>query len=104
NPDSLLKGGMFARVHVELGHAEQALAVPSTAIIKRLGSYGVFIVEDDMARFVKVQPEIEDGGWTQVSGLQEEQQVVTLGHHLLSDGVGVAVSDGTDESPRRKQK
>ncbi len=104
NPDSILKGGMFARVQIELGHADQALAVPSTAIIKRLGSYGVFIVEDDKALFVKVQPDIEDGGWSQVSGLQEGQRVVTLGHHLLSDGVGVSVSDGSDQQPQQVRK
>lgn len=104
NPDNILKGGMFARVHIELGHAVQALAVPSTAIIKRFGSYGVFLVEDDRARFVKVQPQIEDGEWSQVTGLKEGETVVTLGHHLLSDGIGVAVSDGNDGRPQRARE
>lgn len=101
NPDNILKGGMFARVHIELSRAEQALAAPSSAIIQRLGIYGSFVVEADKARFVEVKTGIEDEGWTQVSGLEEGQEVVTLGHHLLSDGVRVSPSDIKDElSPK----
>ena len=101
NPDTILKGGMFARVHIELGRAEQTIAAPSSALIQRLGNPGVFIVEDGSARFVEVTPGIEDGGWTQVSGLREGQLVVTLGHHLLSDGVGVSYA-GDGQEPRGK--
>ena len=104
NPDSILKGGMFARVHIELGQAAQATAAPSASIIQRQGAQGVFVVEDGTARFVEVRTGIEDGGWVQVEGLEEGQQVVTLGHHLLSDGVRVSPSDGKDELPGREQK
>jgi RND family efflux transporter MFP subunit len=101
NPDTILKGGMFARVHIELGRAEQTIAAPSSAVVQRLGKSGVFIVEDGTARFFEVTPGIEDGGWTQVTGLQEGQLVVTLGHHLLSDGVRVSYAvDG--QEPRGK--
>lgn len=101
NPDSLLKSGMFARVHIELDHAEQTLAAPTTAIIQRQGTYGVFIVEEDTARFVAVNPGIEDDGWTQIAELKEGEQVVTLGHHLLSDGVPVSTSDGDGTVPEK---
>ena len=104
NPDSILKSGMFARVHIELNHAEQALAAPSTAIIQRQGTYGLFIVEEDTARFVAVNPGIEDDGWTQVAELKEGEQVVTLGHHLLSDGVQVSTSDGDDTVPEKARE
>jgi RND family efflux transporter MFP subunit len=103
NPETILKSGMFARVHIELGRAEQTIAVPSSAVIQRLGNSGVFIIEDGSARFVEVTTGIEDGGWTQVSGLQEGQQVVTLGHHLLSDGVGVSYQ-GEEQEPRGKPR
>ena len=104
NPDSILKGGMFARVHIELGQALQTTAAPSASIIQRQGTQGVFVVQDGTARFVEVRTGIEDGGWVQVEGLEEGQQVVTLGHHLLSDGVRVSPSDGKDELPGREQK
>ncbi|MBW6521739.1 MAG: efflux RND transporter periplasmic adaptor subunit [Desulfoarculaceae bacterium] len=92
NPDGLLQGGMFARVYIEFGRAEQALAVPSTAIIQRSGVYGAFVVEDSKARFVEVKTGIEHEGWSQVTGLEEGQKVVTIGHHLLSDGAPVSTS------------
>ena len=101
NPASILKSGMFARVQIELGRAEQAVAVPQDAVIQRLGSNGVFVVVDGTARFVEVQTGIQAGGWTQVSGLEKGQLVVTLGHHLLSDGIPVSLTDGEEQRPRQ---
>ena len=94
NPNHILKAGMFVRVHIELGRAEQAVAVPISAIVKRSGKTGVFVVDDGTARFLQVRTGIEGKDWIQVEGVQTGQQVVTLGHHLLSDGVTVSVSDG----------
>ena len=104
NPDSILKAGMFAQVHIELSHADQTLAVPSPAVIQRNGTYGLFIVEEDKARFVEVKPGIEDAGWTQITDLSEGQQVVTLGHHLLSDGVQVATSNEKEHFPQQARR
>ncbi|MBE0584751.1 MAG: efflux RND transporter periplasmic adaptor subunit, partial [Desulfofustis sp.] len=104
NPEYLLKAGVFARVHIELGRAEQALAAPSTAIIQRLGVKGAFVVEDGTARFVPVETGIAHDGWLQVEGLELNQQVVTLGHHLLSDGVKVSTAGETDELPGQARR
>lgn len=99
NPGHVLKAGMFVRVHIELGRADHAIAVPISAIIKRSGMTGVFVVDDGSARFKKVKTGIEGNGWIQVEGVQSGQQVVTLGHHLLSDGVAVSVSSGKEPEP-----
>lgn len=104
NPDSILKSGMFARVHIELARADQALAAPTTAIIQRRGISGLFIVEAGTARFIEVKPGIENDGWTQIAELKEGEQVVTLGHHLLSDGVRVSTSDGEVTLPKKARK
>jgi RND family efflux transporter MFP subunit len=101
NPESILKSGMFARVQIELGRAEQAVAVPTDAVIQRLDAYGVFVVEDGSARFVPVQRGIEAAGWTQITDLEAGQTVVTLGHHLLSDGTPVTTSGNQPERPER---
>lgn len=103
NPDGILKSGMFARVYIELDRAEQTFAVPTAAILQRRGSYGLFVVEESTARFVEVKPGIESDGWTQVAQLKEGEEVVTLGHHLLKDGVRVFTSD-EDEEPRQKAR
>ena len=101
NPDAILKSGMFARVQIELGRAEQAVAAPLDAVIQRLGTNGAFVVEDGKARFVEIRAGIQAEGWTQVSGLEEGQLVVTLGHHLLSDGTPVTTGDAEEEAPRQ---
>ncbi len=100
NPNSILKSGMFARVQIELGRAEQVPAVPTDAVIQRLDTTGVFMVDNDAARFVPIRPGIEADGWTQVNDLQAGQTVVTLGHHLLSDGTPVTQADETSQQPR----
>ena len=101
NPDAILKSGMFARVQIELGRAEQAVAAPLDVVIQRLGTNGAFVVEDGKARFVEIRAGIQAEGWTQVSGLEEGQLVVTLGHHLLSDGTPVTTGDAEEEAPRQ---
>ena len=104
NPDAILKSGMFARVRIELGRAMGAAAVPLDAIIQRQGIDGVFVVEDGTARFVEVRAGIQADGWAQVSGLEAGQTVVTLGHHLLSNGTPVSLAGDEQEKPRRAGK
>ncbi len=102
NPEGLLKGGMFARAHIELNRADNTLAVPSTAVIRRQGVTGVFLVnEEGRANFREVVPGIAQDGWTQVTGLEAGQTVVTLGHHLLSDDVRVSTTQAAHELPDR---
>jgi len=104
NPDSVLKSGMFARVQIELGRAGQVPAVPNDAVIQRLDTTGVFVVEDNSARFVPIQAGIEAAGWTQVADLEAGQTVVTLGHHLLSDGTPVTLADEEPEREGRPER
>jgi len=102
NPDFILKSGMFARVQIELGRADQVPTVPADAVIQRLDTIGVFVVEEGSARFVEIRPGIEADGWTQVEELKAGQTVVTLGHHLLSDGTPVTLAE--DEPERSEQR
>ena len=45
NPDHLLKPGMFVRAQVEFASREQAMLVPISALVRRDGKEGVFLVE-----------------------------------------------------------
>ncbi|MFQ5849232.1 MAG: efflux RND transporter periplasmic adaptor subunit [Candidatus Binatia bacterium] len=50
NPDGRLKGGMLARVTVEVGGGRRGFLVPKDALVRRGGGDVVFIVEDGLAR------------------------------------------------------
>lgn len=95
NPGGELKPGMFATVEVELDRAEQAVAVPVAAVVTRDGRKGVFLADlvGRQARFVPVQTGIVDEGLTQIVEPALSGRVVTLGNHLLSDGVAIVATD-----------
>ncbi|HSO99994.1 MAG TPA: efflux RND transporter periplasmic adaptor subunit, partial [Thioalkalivibrio sp.] len=64
---------------------------------ERDGAPGVFLVEDDedgpTGRFVAVGVGVQTDDWVEIRSPALEGQVVTLGHHLLSDGGRVQVVD-----------
>lgn len=91
NPDHLLKPGMFVTVSLELDRDEQALTIPRQALLVREGVQGVFVVdtESDAVRFVPIERGISDRSRVQVVSPEIDGPVVTLGQHLLSDGMKV---------------
>lgn len=93
NPHGLMKPGMFVRARLELDRAEDAVLVPSAALVRRDGRQGVFVIqEDDTARLVGVRVGISEEGLSQL--LEPEDlsgDVVTLGQHLLEDGSTVRI-------------
>lgn len=95
NPDGELKPGMFARIDIELGRADNATWVPVQAIVKRQGNAGVFLVSDDggTVRFIPTETGIEDGRKVQVLKPALSGRVVTLGHHLLLDKSKISIAD-----------
>jgi Cu(I)/Ag(I) efflux system membrane fusion protein len=85
NPRKHLRPGMFATVHFHGAAQEQALTVPSEAVIKT-GTRSVIIVADDGAHFrpVLVQVGAEQGGRSEIlKGLTLGQSVVASGQFLI---------------------
>jgi RND family efflux transporter MFP subunit len=108
NPDSVLKPGMFITAQVEYSKRDDATLVPFSAIVQRNGQSGIFLadVENLKARFVPVKTGIVAGEWAEViepSPLSGD--VVTLGHHLLEDGVGIILpkAAGSPDAPPQKK-
>jgi RND family efflux transporter MFP subunit len=110
NAEHLLKPGMFVRARVEFASREQATLVPITALVRREGKEGVFLVESDgsqepslRARFVPVTTGIVSGEVAEVREPALTGRVVTLGNHLLEDGAKVilpkAASDRDEGVP-----
>lgn len=88
NVQKLLKPGMFVRVQIQFDEHENATVVPLTALVKRNGTQGVFLVDfqEQKARFVPVTVGIVNSVQAEVLNPPITGSVVTLGHHLLEDG------------------
>jgi Cu(I)/Ag(I) efflux system membrane fusion protein len=85
NRDGALKPGMYANVAILAGTQQDALQVPTEAVI-RTGKRTVVIVAEGEGRFrpaeVTLGPEHE-GTIVVLAGLEEGQQVVTSGQFLI---------------------
>ena len=87
--------GMFADVTFHTDRAEQAVVVPTEAILTSAGKQMVYVVEGDTAKAVEVTTGLAGSGVTQItSGLKGGEQLVTVGHNYLSDGDAVRVVSG----------
>ncbi len=100
NRERLLKPGMFVRANIEFERANDAVAVPQEAIVRRDdGRRGVYIVNDEQnqAAFQPIVEGIVDGKFVQAIDGDDllGREVVVLGQHLLKDGIGIRVADNT---------
>ncbi len=93
NPDLLLAPGMFARVRLEFTRHENITSVPAEALVRREEQKGVFIADTEnmKARFVPVTAGIADEGLVEILSPEIEGMVITLGHHLLEDGMDIVI-------------
>jgi RND family efflux transporter MFP subunit len=96
-----LISGMFANVTFRTNVSEKALIIPSNAILTSNEVHYVFVVEDGIARRVEITTGLTGTGVTEVlTGLEEGQQLVTVGQAYLADGDAVRiVGDGTEKEP-----
>ena len=68
---------------------------PSEAILNRSGVQFVYVVENDIAKYVEVTTGLTGSGVTEiVSGLTAGQQLVTVGQAYLADGDPVRIVSG----------
>jgi RND family efflux transporter MFP subunit len=103
NPDYRLKPGMFVRVQVEFAAHADATLVPISAVVRREGREGVFLISAPgasgppageglsstgapQARFVPVTTGIVNSETVEIVAPELSGSVATLGNHLLEDG------------------
>jgi RND family efflux transporter MFP subunit len=96
NEDSILKPGMFVNAEIEFARREKARLVPFSAVVTRGDQQGVFLadLENKKASFQPVKVGIIEGEKAEIldpPGL--EGYVVTLGQHLLQDGMGIILPE-----------
>jgi RND family efflux transporter MFP subunit len=95
NDQTRLKPGMFVRAQIEFNQHPNATVVPVSALVKRNGTQGVFVVElpEKRARFVPITTGIVNDTQAEVLSPELSGMVATLGQHLLEDGSTVVLPD-----------
>ena len=85
NPDSTLRVGQSVNLHVETARAEEALAIPSAAIVEEDGRPIAFVqLAGETFEKRDVTLGIRDGNWVQIlSGITEGERVVTKGAYAV---------------------
>jgi multidrug efflux pump subunit AcrA (membrane-fusion protein) len=83
-----LKPGMYARVRFTVERHENALVVPTGAVVDIQGKIGLWIPgEGDTASFQPVTIGIEQQEFTEItSGVKEGQQIISTGAAALRPG------------------
>ena len=88
NPDHILLPGQFTKVKLLLDVRENAIVVPTKALVLEKGGAHIFVVRPDSIvekRFVETGPEI--GNNTVIErGLASDENIVVEGYHKLSHG------------------
>lgn len=90
-PDPRLRSGQFARVTLATEKAE-TLTVPTSAVIPYGQMERVFVVRDNEARLRLVRTGAKSNGHIEIlSGLSEDEMVITQGNRNLIDGQTVII-------------
>ena len=99
NPHYRLKPGFFAEVTVQAGTNPKALAIPESALFSQGGKFFAFVVQNGVAHRKEVETGHRFEGKVEIlKGIQRGEQVVSVGHEQLSEGLKVR----TIESARKK--
>ena len=107
NPDHVLLPGQFTKEKLLLDVREQAVVVPTKALVIEKGGAYLFVVRPDSVvekRFVETGPEW--GNDTVIErGLGHGERIVVEGYHKLSHGMKVRPVEATrDEEPEPKEE
>lgn len=88
--DSWFKPGMFCSVRINLKNQKGSLTIPTIALITSGSDKGVYVIDNGKANFKKIAAGVADDTYTEVlSGLKENDKVVTVGMNNLKDGIPV---------------
>jgi membrane fusion protein (multidrug efflux system) len=90
--DGTLRPGAFANVTLRLGTIDDALTVPTVAVVPTLGGQRLYVVENDTAQTRNVTLGIRDAARVQItSGLSPGDTVIVSGIQNLRAGLPVSI-------------
>ncbi|MFC1744972.1 efflux RND transporter periplasmic adaptor subunit, partial [Candidatus Riflebacteria bacterium] len=101
NEKGILAAGMFTRVNIEFARHLKATVVPQSAMVKRQGRAGLFLVAIDkknksnFASFLPVEIGIQNSGLVEILKPSLPQQVITLGNHMLVNNTAIVLKNQT---------
>lgn len=85
--------GIFAKVNLRLGRNEQALLVPSQAIIPTARNKQVIVLRKDSVMFTVVETGLRDSSYVQIlNGVQSGDTVITTGLMAIRPNAKVKVT------------
>lgn len=97
NRDGRLRPGMYGRAAIVTDVHHDALVVPASALQLSNERAYVYVLRGDRVARVLVQTGVDGGDWLEVvSGLAREDQIVTAGGDVLSDGATVRAQKNVD--------
>jgi RND family efflux transporter MFP subunit len=94
NSQLLLRPGMFVKVSIEFETIKDAQIVPRSAVVNFNDTAGVFMQSADRktVKFIPAEIGLADGDKVQIVSPRLIRPVVTLGSHLLYNGVAIKVT------------
>jgi len=99
--DKELVPGVFARVRLQLGQNNEALMIPSQAVIPQARNKQVILYKKDSVAFQVVETGIRDSAYVQVlNGLNAGDTIITTGLMAVRPGAQVKISK-VHRLPRR---
>jgi len=114
NPEGKLRPGMFARVELSLGGADEVVRIPATALMRAPYGDSVFVVEEetgeDGAKKLTARQRFVRTGRTKgdfvavTEGLKSGESVVVAGAFKLRNGAHVLVSNDMAPEPQLQPK
>jgi membrane fusion protein (multidrug efflux system) len=100
NPDGFLLPGAFTEVELAVRQVEDALSVPSLAIVPDLGGKKVYVLEEGRAEPRVVETGIRTEARVQITqGLAPGERVIVSNIPRLAPGIEVEVVDDDPEAP-----
>jgi membrane fusion protein (multidrug efflux system) len=94
NPKLELRPGMYATVKIGLERKDDALLIPTEALVSEKAGASVFVVADNKAKKTRVQTGFNDGVNVEiVKDLSAEQPIILVGKRSLTDGQAVNATE-----------
>ena len=92
NRSHVIKPGMFATVQITLAEHQNAVTVPTNALLKDENGQYIFVLEEKKVKRIRVQTGVEQVERTEIlSGLTGDETIITVGQQFVKDGGPVTV-------------